>query len=230
MRWHHETRVALIVLGMHRAGTSAVAGMLRHLGIDFGPDLIPAAADNPRGFWEHREIVEIHELLLGSLASNWNDYRALPENWMNFPFTDHVRERLAAVIWRDFSHQWIFGIKDPRLCRLLTLWIPLLAKPRIEPRFILVWRHPIEIAASLAQRDGMTTAHAIALRQRYLDEAVAGIRNYPSTFVRYSDLVGCRGWRFIARQISRDLDVRWPRWDARAVRAYLTPTLRHHRI
>jgi hypothetical protein len=47
----------LVVLGMHRSGTSALTGMLHHLGVALGEHLMPASADNPRGYWEHSDVV-----------------------------------------------------------------------------------------------------------------------------------------------------------------------------
>src|SRR5580700_7972119 len=69
---------ALVVLGMHRSGTSALAGMLHHLGVALGNRLMPATSDNPRGYWEHAEIVAANERLLASLGWGWDDIRSLP--------------------------------------------------------------------------------------------------------------------------------------------------------
>ena len=66
---------AVIVLGMHRSGTSALAGMLSLLGIQFGRSLFPPQADNPRGYWEHREIVDLDDRMLMALGSSWDDMR-----------------------------------------------------------------------------------------------------------------------------------------------------------
>ena len=62
---------AIVVLGMHRSGTSAMAGVLQRLGVDLGSRLTPGDADNPKGYWEHTELVDIHDRLLRSLSSRW---------------------------------------------------------------------------------------------------------------------------------------------------------------
>ena len=62
---HKQERRVLLVLGMHRSGTSALAGALRILGVYFGDQFLePQKSINERGFWEHREIVDLHERLL----------------------------------------------------------------------------------------------------------------------------------------------------------------------
>ena len=51
----------LLVLGMHRSGTSALAGTFSQLGLRLGDELMPATADaNPKGYFEHvqRSLLE----------------------------------------------------------------------------------------------------------------------------------------------------------------------------
>ena len=69
---------ALLILGMHRSGTSAVTGALALRGVYLGQDLMPPGPDNPRGFWEHAGVVAIHERLLEALDRRWDDLRAMP--------------------------------------------------------------------------------------------------------------------------------------------------------
>ena len=72
-----QQRPAILVLGMHRSGTSAAAGTLYHLGVAFGSKLLEPAPDNPRGFFEHVDICDVHEELLARFHSASDDPRAL---------------------------------------------------------------------------------------------------------------------------------------------------------
>ncbi len=56
--------VALLVLGMHRSGSSALAGALELLGVPLGGPLMPPARDNERGFFELAGMVALHDELL----------------------------------------------------------------------------------------------------------------------------------------------------------------------
>jgi len=76
-----ETQKSIIVLGMHRSGTSAMARIMNLLGVALGEDIVPPQFDNPRGFLEHRKIYEIHDKLLSGLGSAYDDIRPLPQNW-----------------------------------------------------------------------------------------------------------------------------------------------------
>src|SRR5579862_2834876 len=94
---------AIVVLGMHRSGTSALAGMLHGLGVALGPRLMAATADNPRGYWEHIDVVAVHHQLLAALGGAWNDFRPLPAGFAGSEAAVEAREKLAAILQRDFS-------------------------------------------------------------------------------------------------------------------------------
>ena len=49
---HH----AIIVLGMHRSGTSALTGVLNRVGVNLGDNLVAPEADNPAGYWENLDV------------------------------------------------------------------------------------------------------------------------------------------------------------------------------
>ncbi|HEY9142813.1 MAG TPA: hypothetical protein VIM90_02130, partial [Arenimonas sp.] len=124
---------ALIVLGMHRAGTSALAGALDALGVPLGRQMVPAQADNPGGYWENAEGVQIHERLLLALGRGWDDLRPLPEGWLDTEAGLAAAAALEAWLQRDFAGQPLWAFKDPRTCRLLPLWQRVLGRLGIEP-------------------------------------------------------------------------------------------------
>ena len=58
----------IIVLGMHRSGTSLLTRALMECGLYLGEegDLVsPHEADNPEGYWEHKQVVSINDRILG---------------------------------------------------------------------------------------------------------------------------------------------------------------------
>ncbi|MCH7666396.1 MAG: sulfotransferase family protein, partial [Acidobacteria bacterium] len=104
---------------MHRSGTSALAGAAQMLGAELGSSLLPTARDNEKGFFEHLEIRDLHRRLLGDLGRTWHDLRALsPEELATNAIRD-FRRNAREVLERDFGSAPLWGIKDPRLCRLL---------------------------------------------------------------------------------------------------------------
>ena len=72
-----DERRCLLVLGMHRSGTSALTRVLSLLGADLPATLMPPASDNETGFWEPGPLVDYHDRLLSEFGSDWDDWRAL---------------------------------------------------------------------------------------------------------------------------------------------------------
>jgi hypothetical protein len=70
-------RTCVIVLGMHRSGTSVLTGTLGLLGAALPTDLVEAAPSNPKGHFESRSVYNIHERLLAALGTAWYDFRAI---------------------------------------------------------------------------------------------------------------------------------------------------------
>ena len=93
-----QQNTAVIVLGMHRSGTSALAGTLQRLGLDLGDGLMPANAENERGFFEHLEIVDIHDRLLATLDSSWDDPNSLEPGWVERPEVEPYRPWAASMM------------------------------------------------------------------------------------------------------------------------------------
>ncbi|MGH6995466.1 MAG: sulfotransferase family protein, partial [Stellaceae bacterium] len=225
-------RRAVFVLGMHRSGTSAVTRVLNLLGVELGQGLMTASPDNERGYWENLTIVQEHHQLLEALGSSWDDLRALPADWMKNPAAVSAAHRLRAIVEREFSAAPLWGLKDPRLCRLLPLWLPLLRSMRMTPHFVLVLRHPAEVAASLAKRDRKSRAAAALLWLRHMLEAERATRGLPRTIVNFADLIeNPRNWSAEFRRVAAECGLDWSNdyqaVDA-AVGAFLSPDLRHH--
>lgn len=219
----------LLVLGMHRSGTSVTSGILWHLGVDLGHDLMEAAPANEKGFFENTAIVALHDRLLARMGRAWDDPRPWGDEWRNEALIVAYKERLKARILREFGRSPIWAVKDPRLCRLLPLWKRLFCELRITGRAILVLRDPREVAASLQARDGMETDVALRLWLRHVLEAERGTRGLARVFVTYEEMI--TDWRRATDRIARTLEVSFyeNRRSEIALDAFVSPALRHHR-
>src|SRR5262245_37750610 len=74
-------RQALLVLGMHRSGTSAITRIFNLLGADLPKNLMSSGPGNELGHWESNDLVIIHDDLLTSAGSKWDDWRAFNPDW-----------------------------------------------------------------------------------------------------------------------------------------------------
>lgn len=222
-------KTLVLVLGMHRSGTSALAGSLAALGLDLGTRLVPPGPDNPKGFFEHDAIWRIHQNLLEYLGSEWHDIRPLPDGWLASSEAKRATSALVDVIARDFKDSSLWVLKDPRLSRLLPLWQPIWAELDLQPKIIRLLRHPQEVAASLVRRDGLGPHHALALWMRYTLDAEQHSQSLLRSLVIYPDLL--ENWRRVFSRISQDLNifsVTDIQHHATAVDAFLDQRLRHH--
>ncbi len=217
---------AIIVLGMHRSGTSALTRVLNLLGIELGSNLLPKHFTNETGFWEHADIVEINEQILQQLDSSWFDTAPLPPNWWTFESMMPLREHAKSIIRRDFlfSQQW--AIKDPRLCRLLPFWIPLLQEFSVKLHFIIIVRHPLEVAASLEKRDSLSYNTSLRLWLEYVFSSIQDSQSFPRVFVTYDDLL--QNSSAVLIKVAQTLKIIWPYMDFKAIDAFLNPSLKHH--
>ncbi len=219
-----DTRVAVLVVGMHRSGTSALTGALGLCGATLPRRLMTAGEDNPAGFWEPRAVVALHEAMLVALGSAWDDGRIADAAQL-----DGWRPALAAALAEEFDDAALLVLKDPRLSLLLEPWREVLRNAGICPRVVVALRHPMEVAASLERRDGMLLAHGLLLWLRYFLAAERGSRGMRRVFVRYdtllADPVGC------VDAIGAGLGITWPTAPALAagkLAGFIAPALRHH--
>jgi len=224
-----QPKRAIVMLGMHRSGTSALARILNLLGVELGNDLMPVQADNKKGFWEHVGIVDVHDRLLNKLGVSWDDPYSFPDQWWLSKDIVPFRQEILEILGRDFGNVPLWGIKDPRLCRLLPFWIPILKTLGCVPKFVVITRNPKEVAESLAFRDGLPSWKANILWFKYLLDAEQATQGYDRIFMTYEQLLG--DWQSVATQIGSGLSIHWPNdyQDISAeAGAFLDPGLRHH--
>lgn len=220
----------VFILGMHRSGTSALTRMVNLLGISLGRNLLLGKTKiNAKGFWENKEVIEIHDQIFEQLDSAWFDFRKLPDDWWLRTDIEPFAQRIVDLLKRDFEDQPIIALKDPRLCRLLPFWLDLLKPQGIEPACILTIRNPAEVARSLATRDGFDRVASSYLWLTYVLESEYYSRNVHRTLVCFDDLLS--DWSGTAAQIARDLEIQWPLKPEEVqeqIGQELLPELKHH--
>jgi hypothetical protein len=135
---------ALIIIGMHRSGTSLVASMLHSAGLDVGKQLMSAHESiNAKGFYENLDFVRFHEQVLESLGESrfgWTTKINLRVPETQAPLVDDLLARN--------SSDGAWGWKDPRTTLFLQYWSERLPKAN----FIFVHRPPWEVIDSLYRR------------------------------------------------------------------------------
>lgn len=178
----------IIVLGMHRSGTSALTRLINLMGAYVGPEsLLGAPAyDNEKGFWERRDVKELNETILRDCGADWDDPGS--QDW-----SARLREGIATARWAGAIRQVVQGLdghrpwvmKEPRLCLTLPAWRPHLERPVC----VIVHRSPVEVARSLKARNGMPLIMGVAIWEAYALAALQASSGLPRLVVRYADLM-----------------------------------------
>lgn len=178
-------RKCIIVLGMHRSGTSVCTGILSHFDAELGPDLLAPNDENPKGFFENTSVLGINKAILQSLDSDWDDYHFSLEK-MSPEATISWCEKIKQVIEDQFPEGSSLIIKDPRLCLLLPLWLDVLNDLLIETRIVTTYRHPLEVAKSLTVRNNFSTQKGLLLWMHYFFELEYHSRKLPRLFLHFA--------------------------------------------
>ncbi|MHB1503225.1 MAG: sulfotransferase family protein [Acidimicrobiales bacterium] len=185
---HHDNARLLYVLGMHRSGTSAVTGSLPPFGFTMlgAGDLMSPDRANPRGYFESKTMQQVNDKLLASLGGTWASPPPLPEGWHRAPGIQQIHPSLRQIVSNLRPTDGPTAWKDPRLCLTLPVWRDALPYAGAA---IFVYRHPHEVAASLATRDGIHPSQGLALWERYNRAALHCLAGVPVLIARYEDLL-----------------------------------------
>lgn len=197
-------KTALVVLGMHRSGTSSVAGALALLGARAPQTLMQPAEDNPKGFWESEVLAGLNDRLLAAGGSTWHDWRRFDLATVGdalHAFRAEAADKLAS----EFGQAELIVLKDPRICRLFNFWRGVLEGGGYRVVVVSPLRPPAEVAASLMARNAMSRSHALRLWLRHVSDAERASRSQPRRFLAWSDFIA--DWRGQVDRMSRDLGV-----------------------
>ena len=170
----------VVILGMHRSGTSMVAGALASTGIYVGEqeDLLKGQEDNPRGFWEREDVVALNDTILSANNATWySPPRHAPVA------TDADRTAMASIVARlprDRSWQ----IKDPRQVLTWPLWQEALG----DVVLVFVYRDPTAVALSLQRRNGFPLSLGLLLWERYNRLALAALEGRDFVALSYENV------------------------------------------
>ena len=224
-------RRALVVLGMHRSGTSAVAGALAKLGATAPRSRGASATDNPKGFWEPLPIVALNDELLASIGNSWDDWSLIDPMWFDTPAAGHFAERALQLLAAEFGDGPVIVLKDPRICRLMPFWTRVLEQANLTPLVIVPLRMPLEVAFSLQQRNRFPVSKGLLLWLRHVLDAEVATRHLKRSFVEWDAFLV--DWRTQVGRLAHEFGVVLPHGHGGAeaeVDAFLDMSFKRHRV
>jgi hypothetical protein len=218
-------RQTVLILGMHRSGTSAIAGVCHLLGAAAPARMMEPATANPTGFWESETISGLNEVILGTGGCTWYDSLAFDPAKVSAVDRRDLLPCSTSALTREFDDAPLFLLKDPRFSLVLDLWLPTFAAMNISVAPLLALRHPAEVIASLRRRDGMPGDVAAPLWLHYTLEAERHTRDQPRAVLSYEQLM--QDWRGCLTRAGVAWRVPFES-AALAIGEFLRPQLRHH--
>jgi hypothetical protein len=222
------TPVGVIVLGMHRSGTSAATGLMNLLGLSpsVSGDLMMGTRTNAKGHWESRSMYVLNDRLLAETGHAWWYPPTSGElaRWLDSGTTVTGEMAQAAFDRVHPVEPWVW--KDPRTCVTLSYWRRALGRPVAG---VVVFRNPIDVANSLHKRDYIPMEFGAALWMRYTRLLLEQAAGMPVLVSPYDDIVGDpRHWSATVRAFLSDLGMAvHPTVGERSIRRFVDPKLQH---
>ncbi len=225
-------RRLLVVLGMHRSGTSAITRGLQALGVDLGQRLMPPVkGNNDKGFFEDVDLNALNIDLLKLFGHDWDTLSPTRLQTFNDTNLDAYKRAAIDLLQAKMSDR-PFAIKDPRIVRLLPFWRSVFSELAADVSFVIALRNPVSVAASLLERDGIAAEKSYVLWLQHVIPAVLQTSGSRRIIVDFDSLMDAPFLQ-LAR-IADSLDLPMPARDSASAAEYenefLDPRLRHTRF
>ncbi len=222
-------RVCLVILGMHRSGTSALTRVMSLLGAELPKNVLGSTAANESGHWEPERLVALHDQMLGEAGTSWDDFRIFSLNDLSPSRVSQFRAAISQVVAQEFGDAPLIVLKDPRICRFAPFYTAIMEGMGYQVKFIHMMRNPLSVAASLAKRDGMPLAFSNLIWLRYVLDAEVATRGQSRIFWSYEALMA--DWRALVAAVNGKLGLNWTvdRQAETKIDEFLNREQTHHR-
>ncbi|MBD3230821.1 MAG: hypothetical protein GF329_21770 [Candidatus Lokiarchaeota archaeon] len=160
----------IVILGMHRSGTSMVAGILARLGINMGNEISGKGLANPMGYYEDQKFKKLNDEILMLSGGSWDNP---PDEESIFQQQKLINKEIQNLL---NNKKGIWGWKDPRTSLTIELYLPYLKKVF----FLICHRSSPAVAKSLKKRNNMSIEEGIKLREIYERRIEIFFSKYPN--------------------------------------------------
>jgi hypothetical protein len=147
--------IFVFILGMHRSGTSCLAGSLEQCGLFLG-EVRRSGKHNAKGNRELPAAMSLHYQILAASGGFW---RHPPHRITVLPQHKQALKKIAAQL----AARAPCGLKDPRLLLLMDVWLDVIGSFAVSPILVGTFRHPGAVAQSLVKRNKMSEHEAHTL-------------------------------------------------------------------
>lgn len=214
---------------MHRSGTSAITQVLALAGATLPENVMPGDEHNAKGYFEPWRIAVFNDQRLRAAGGAWDDPFTFPYRPLEPREEKRWITRATDLFDEEFAGARHPLMKDPRVSVLGPLWRTVLDDLALAARAVIPVRHPLEVAGSLAKRDGFPTEKSVLLWVAYMLSAERYSRDLPRAIVPYEGLLN--DWRGQVARIETGHGAHLPSLTPQAAKAidrFLTQDLRHN--
>lgn len=217
----------VMVLGMHRSGTSAATRIVSLLGVATClPEDMVRGPWNPRGHWESRSLMHLDDRLLSEMGCAWWSPPPTGEAYWQSAARITTSPAEARAAFRRVHRQVPWVWKDPRACLLVPFWRAVLG-PRTAA--LVVFRNPLEVSDSLESRHDLSRQFGLALWERYNRLVLRHAAGMPALVTRYEELVSDPvGWSRKVGDFLGGLGIATVAALEEDLRGFVDPGLRHN--
>lgn len=217
----------IVVLGMHRSGTSAVTRALTTIGVELGDALLmPMQSVNDKGFFEDIDFVALNEEMLRACGRTWFSLDPIQPTEADFLCNHGYLQKAIELLREKVSAHQFFALKDPRTAKLLPFWSRVFSRCDFHVQYLLVFRHPMGVQQSLKQRDRFESVLSYYLWAEHTLYALKYTQGMLKIIVDYDYLV--EDPESEIHRIARQLDANVDREELEVYkRDFINKSLRH---
>lgn len=222
-------RIAIVVVGMHRSGSSAMARLLSLAGATLPNGLMSAGDGNETGHWEPQSVADYNDTVLAGFDATWDSPFGLGVNATRRAALAPFVEGARTIIREEYGAASLIVLKEPRISLVADLWIQALEAEGFSCKFVITVRPPTEVAASLRKRNGFALDKGLLLWGAYLASAELLTRAHDRVFCRYDNVIVRPA--SVLDDIETKLRIELPRRTAQAhaaMDAFVRPALKHN--
>ena len=176
-----------VILGVHRSGTSLLTRSLRCFNFNYGERLHPSGTDNPKGFFEDVDIIELNEKILAEINFSWDSPQLLDDAKLEI-----IRKKFsikAKKLILEKINKGITCFKDPRITKLIDFWVEIFESLKLDFFYILAIRNPLSVASSLHKRNSLSFEHSFLLWTEYILSVLKKIDPKKMLIIDFDDFI-----------------------------------------
>lgn len=199
----------LVIIGMGRSGTSAVASGLIQLGAFGGEEKARLKGDrgNPDGYFELGPFADLNDQIRSSLGMKYNICQNCPEDWESYENIEAHLSELVELLGSTFNGHQRWLLKDPRISLLMPVYKEAFRRLKLKPTFIICVRNPLDSSASFSKKFGLPETWALAMWLQHTLTALKETEGSPFHVIPYESFLesptetlgkvvaGVKGWK-----------------------------------